>query len=231
MAEILSHIDHAPTDAEKTQLRQLASDANLSEQKRTLATAIMHFHHKAADEDKAKLHAIAQDRSATEAARELANIIANMSHHPSAADKEKLKKLAQYFSTHRSTHLRTAAPCGGFLLAQSHPHPVLERIVRIDDDARAVGQARHDLRHQSIALPYVQDAPPRLAVLHNERRPSLAVTEQGAGRHLQHRVCLPPHETRLDAITVTEAAPRRGIGGEIGTTSTRCSSTPGAEIL
>ena len=95
MAEILSHMDHAPTDAEKTQLRQLASDANLSEQKRTLATAIMHFHHKAAAEDKAKLNAIAKDSSATEEDRELANIIANMSHHPSAADKEKLKKLAQ----------------------------------------------------------------------------------------------------------------------------------------
>src|SRR3569623_1221100 len=84
MAEILSHLDHAPTDAEKTQLRQLASDANLSEQKRTLATAIMHFHHKAADEDKAKLNAIAEGSSAPEEDRELPHILAIMSYHPSA---------------------------------------------------------------------------------------------------------------------------------------------------
>src|SRR3569833_667984 len=66
MAEILSHMDHAPTDAEKTQLHQLARNAHLSEQKRTLATAIMHFHHKAANKDKAKQKTKAKDSTTTE---------------------------------------------------------------------------------------------------------------------------------------------------------------------
>lgn len=94
MAEILTHLDHAPSDAEKNQLRQLANDPSLSEQKRVLATAIMNFQHKAAAEDKAKLNAIAKDSSATEEDRELAKIIVNMSHHPSAAEKAKLQKIA-----------------------------------------------------------------------------------------------------------------------------------------
>ena len=95
MAEILMHLDHKPTNAEKAQLRQIANDPKASDQVRTLANAMLNLQHKVADEDKPKLSAIAKDPKASAEDRDLANILLTINHHPSAADKEKLAKLVR----------------------------------------------------------------------------------------------------------------------------------------
>lgn len=93
LAEILSHLDHKPTSAEKAQLQQMTNDSSLSEQKRTLAKAMLNMNHKIPPEDKPKVASIAKDLNASEEDRELANILLTIQHHPSASDKEKLQKL------------------------------------------------------------------------------------------------------------------------------------------
>ena len=93
MVEIMLHLHHYPSDAEKETLQKIANDSSVSENQRTIASALMKMHHKVTDADKEKLEKISNSSDASAAEREVAGILANMHHKASAADREKLEKL------------------------------------------------------------------------------------------------------------------------------------------
>lgn len=96
MAGILMNLNHFPSDAEKTQLQAIVSDASASAEEKTVATALLGLQHKVADADKSKLQAIidGKDSKISESLKTIAAALAGLNHTPSAAEKEKLKKIA-----------------------------------------------------------------------------------------------------------------------------------------
>jgi len=91
MANILMHLNHYPSDSEKTTLQNIANDSGSSKNERIIATAMINLHHKATAEDKEKLNKVMNDSSATSNERDMAAIIYNLHHKPTSADKEKLQ--------------------------------------------------------------------------------------------------------------------------------------------
>lgn len=93
MANILSHLEHYPSDAEKKDLQAIVADKASTSNEKVIAQAMLGLQHKAADADKPKLKAIGADAAATAPEKTLAEIILNLAHSPSASDKEKLAGL------------------------------------------------------------------------------------------------------------------------------------------
>ena len=93
MAGVLVHLEHFPSDAEKTKLKGIVDNKSSTEQERVLATAISNLKHKATAEDKDKLKHLMDDTTTPAEVRELAGVVLNISHMPSAEDKGKLEKL------------------------------------------------------------------------------------------------------------------------------------------
>src|SRR3569623_1070565 len=75
VAATLIHLDHAPTDAETPQLKQIANDPNAAPPANTLAYATPRLHHTVTDEDKPTQAALAKDPAAPEEERTLANVL------------------------------------------------------------------------------------------------------------------------------------------------------------
>lgn len=93
MAEVMEHLNHYPSDAEKKELNKIIGDSTATEAEKTIATAIMNMQHSASDADKAKLDKIANDASQPANIRELALIVKNISHKPSGDDIKKLHSM------------------------------------------------------------------------------------------------------------------------------------------
>lgn len=93
MAGILVKLEHYPSAAEKSRLKELATSSTNTEQEKVVANAISNVSHTAADADIAKLKQVMGDATAPAEVRDLAEIILNFSHHPSAADKGKLQQI------------------------------------------------------------------------------------------------------------------------------------------
>ncbi len=93
MVGIMLGLQHYPSDSEKETLQKIANDSSVSENQRTIATALINMHHTVSDADKEKLENIANNNAAPEEERKVAGILANMHHHASAADKAELNKL------------------------------------------------------------------------------------------------------------------------------------------
>jgi hypothetical protein len=93
MVGIMLSLQHYPNDSQKETLQKIANDSSVSENQRTIATALISMHHTVTDADKEKLENIANNNAAPEAERKVAGILANMHHHASAADKAELEKL------------------------------------------------------------------------------------------------------------------------------------------
>lgn len=93
MAEVMEHVNHYPSDAEKKELNKIVSDSAATEAEKTIATAIINLQHSASDADKAKLDKIVNDASQPTNIRELARIVRNISHKPSGDDIKKLHSM------------------------------------------------------------------------------------------------------------------------------------------
>lgn len=93
MANIILHLNHHPTGAEKKILREILNGDHASKGERILAMALLNMNHKVSPADRAQLRELARDDSAPAAERELAEILMNLNHKPSASDKERLKRL------------------------------------------------------------------------------------------------------------------------------------------
>lgn len=93
MAGILINLEHYPSAAEKSRLKELAASKEYTEQEKVVANTLVNLNHSAADADKAQLQQLMGDASAPADVRDLAGIILNLSHKPSAADKRKLQQL------------------------------------------------------------------------------------------------------------------------------------------
>lgn len=93
MASMLLHLEHYPSEAEKSRLSEIVASKDSSEQEKVVANAMINLKHTAAGADKVKLQQLKDDSSASAEARELAGIILNLNHKPSAADKSKLQQM------------------------------------------------------------------------------------------------------------------------------------------
>ena len=93
MAGIMVHLEHYPSDAEKTKLKEIASDKGSTDDERVIAAAMTNLKHHAASEDKDKLKKVIGDMSAPAEVRDLAGIVMNISHMPNAEDKSKLQMM------------------------------------------------------------------------------------------------------------------------------------------
>lgn len=93
MAGIMSHLEHYPSDAEKTKLKAIADGKDSSAQEKAIATAIINLKHKVAAGDADALKKVAGDSSVPAEVRDLANIILSLNHMPSASDKAKLSAM------------------------------------------------------------------------------------------------------------------------------------------
>ncbi len=93
MADIILHLNHHPSGAEKRTLREILNSDHASKGERILAMALLNMNHKVTPADRAQLRELAQDSAAPAAERELAEILMNLNHKPSASAKERLKRL------------------------------------------------------------------------------------------------------------------------------------------
>ena len=93
MAGIMMHLEHYPSDAEKTKLKAIVSDKGSTDDERVIAAAMTNLKHRAAAGDADKLKKVMGDMSAPAEVRDLAGIVLNMSHMPSAEDKSKLQMM------------------------------------------------------------------------------------------------------------------------------------------
>ena len=94
MANILMHVNHFPSSAEKKTLKKIADDGSNSGHVRAIANAMMHMQHAVSSADRKALNNIADDSSADSDTRELASILSHFNHKPSRSDKEKLNDIA-----------------------------------------------------------------------------------------------------------------------------------------
>lgn len=93
MAGIVAHLAHYPSDAEKTRLQAIVSDASSTQQERTIAMAIANLQHRVSAGDADKLKKVTNDMSVPAEVRELAGIVLSINHMPSEADKSKLEMM------------------------------------------------------------------------------------------------------------------------------------------
>lgn len=93
MAGILVNLEHYPSAAEKSRLKELAANKDNTEQEKVVANAIANLSHTASDADKSKLKKLMDDATAPAEVRDLAVIILRLNHKPSATDKDKLQQM------------------------------------------------------------------------------------------------------------------------------------------
>lgn len=95
MAGIVMHLNHYPSDAEKTRLRAIVADKDSTESERVIATAISNLEHKVTAGDAENLRKVTGDMSAPAEVRDLAGILLDINHKPGAADKGKLEAMTK----------------------------------------------------------------------------------------------------------------------------------------
>ncbi len=93
MADIMMHLEHYPSDADKATLNAIISDKSSTKQERVIATAISHVEHKVAAADAGMLRQVIGDVSAPPEVRDLASIVLNINHYASPEDKRKLEMM------------------------------------------------------------------------------------------------------------------------------------------
>lgn len=91
MAQIVSQLNHWPSDNDKEILREISKKGNTAE--KTIANALMMMDHRVSSDDKAKLHMVIEDRSVPENTRELAKIVKSLNHRASAKEREILQDM------------------------------------------------------------------------------------------------------------------------------------------
>lgn len=95
MANIMMHLNHFPSGAEKQQLDNIVESTD-SEDVRTVARAIFNLQHSASDVDKEKLQAVLDNPKAEKDIKTLATIVFNLNHKPTSADKQQLSSMMSF---------------------------------------------------------------------------------------------------------------------------------------
>lgn len=94
MANIVTNLNHYPTDADKKVLAAIVADADSTAEEKMLAGALMRMQHRVEGRDAEKLRSLASGKMATAQERELAEILLGITHRPSASDVKRLKMMA-----------------------------------------------------------------------------------------------------------------------------------------
>ena len=97
MANIMMHLNHYPSDSEKSRLQTIV-DNSKSQDVRIIATAIKDLHHMATDADKEQLEKVMNDKQASHEIKQLASIVFHVQHHPSSEDKALLSTMINFVS-------------------------------------------------------------------------------------------------------------------------------------
>lgn len=90
IADILSGINHFPSDADKSRLMVIAQDDSLVQGVRDMATTVSAIQHFPNDAGKQAMADIMANTQAPEKAKTVASIIANFAHMVNAEDKARL---------------------------------------------------------------------------------------------------------------------------------------------
>jgi len=93
MAGIVLHLNHYPSNDEKTTLAEIVADAHATAGEKALAGALARMQHHVDGADAAALRALAADAHAAKGEQVLANVLLGINHHASDADKARLKAL------------------------------------------------------------------------------------------------------------------------------------------
>jgi len=89
MAKILVHLNHYPSDNEKTQLSNILNHSQSAHEK-AVATAILNLEHSARSSDKKELKKVMSDSSANPPLKDIAGVVYRLNHKPSSSDKKLL---------------------------------------------------------------------------------------------------------------------------------------------
>jgi len=89
MAKILVHLNHFPSDNEKTQLSNILNHSQ-SAQEKAVATAILNLEHSARSSDKKELKKVMSDSSVNPPLKDIAGVVYRLNHKPSSSDKKLL---------------------------------------------------------------------------------------------------------------------------------------------
>lgn len=94
LAEILTGMNHFPSDAEKATLNEIAQDTGVSDNLRAIAAAIAGIAHTPSAEAQARLNGILSSDAASEAEKALAVAVLRFEHKLSNEDAAALAELA-----------------------------------------------------------------------------------------------------------------------------------------
>ena len=89
MAKILVHLNHYPSDNEKTQLSNILNHTQSASEK-AVATAILNLEHSARSSDKKELKKVMSDSSVNPPLKDIAGVVYRLNHKPSSSDKKLL---------------------------------------------------------------------------------------------------------------------------------------------
>jgi len=89
MAKILVHLNHYPSDNEKTQLSHILKQSQSAHEK-AVATAILNLEHSARSSDKKELKKVMNDSSVNPPLKDIAGVVYRLNHKPSSSDKKLL---------------------------------------------------------------------------------------------------------------------------------------------
>ena len=93
IADIVSSLNHFPSDADKAALAEIEANDALPQGVRDMANTVANISHSASDEGKEAMARIQANANAPDRAKELAGIIASVSHVPSDDAKARLAEL------------------------------------------------------------------------------------------------------------------------------------------
>ncbi|MDD9889252.1 MAG: hypothetical protein OXU66_16110 [Gammaproteobacteria bacterium] len=93
IADIVSSLNHFPSDADKAALAEIQANDSLPQGVRDMANTVANISHSASDEGKEAMARIQANAGAPDSAKELAGIIANISHVASDDAKARLAEL------------------------------------------------------------------------------------------------------------------------------------------
>lgn len=89
MAKILVHLNHYPSDSEKTQLSNILNQSQSTHEK-AVATAILNLEHSARSSDKKELKKVMNDSGVNPPLKDIAGVVYRLNHKPSSSDKKLL---------------------------------------------------------------------------------------------------------------------------------------------
>ena len=100
MANIMIHLNHYPSDSEKSKLQTIA-DNSKSQDIRIIAIAIKDLRHTPSSADKVQLQKVMDDKQASHELKQLASIVYHVHHHPNSDAKKQLSTMINFASDYQ----------------------------------------------------------------------------------------------------------------------------------